>query len=183
MDKKTEKLLEKKMMELKSFVSVLSTYPIDTVRENFEKFKGASVVLGVILVIYLLMTFGVYYKIGLSENLSSWTGKVSEIAPLQASINAPAQYCDVRIDVSGEMKNYVMPVNTPGLKKDAVIKKPFFYTEVVVGDAGISWSYLFRDIVFFCFGMFLAAFALVTGSGCLTILFASIFMVNGKKAK
>ncbi|MEZ7890982.1 MAG: hypothetical protein QMC67_04465 [Candidatus Wallbacteria bacterium] len=182
MDKKTEKLLEKKMQEFKSFLRVLSTYPIDTIRGNFEKYKGASIFLGVILFVYVLMTLGVYYKIGLSENLSSWSGKVTEVTPIQ-SINTSVQYCNVKVDVSGQTRELMMPLGTAGLKRDAEIKKPFFYTEVLVGSAGISFSYLLRDIIFFCFGILLTAFALITGSGCLTILFSSIFMVNGKKSK
>ena len=170
------------MQEFKSFLKVLSTYPIDTVKGNFEKFKGASIFLSLILLTYLIMTLGVYYKIGLSENLSAWSGKVTDITPLQLSINNQ-QYCDVKIDVSGEVQIYQLPLNTAGLKKDAEIQKPFFYTEILIGNDTISWSYLFRDIIFFGFGIILTILALLTGSGCLTILFASIFMVNNKKVK
>jgi len=174
---------------MSSFIKVITLYPIETVREKNAEFKGPVMILSVLLAAYLIAVSIGYYKVGLSEFVSGWEGKISFI---EASAEKTGQAETARTVIGVERKagdkletiRFVMgPQQAAAMKKDMPVRKPFLYSETLFGAESVSFSVILSDFLFLLMGLLIFLFALICGSSFLTIIFASVFMVRSKYAK
>jgi len=174
---------------MSSFIKVITLYPIETVREKSEEFKGPVMILSLLLALYLIAVSIGYYKIGLSEYISGWEGKISYIEARieksgQAEIARTVVGVERRAGDKSETIQYIMgPQQAAAMKKDMHVRKPFIYSETLFGSESVSFSVVLSDFLFFLMGLLIFLFALICGSSFLTIIFASVFMVRSKYAK
>ena len=172
-----------------SFIKVITLYPIDTVREKSEEFKGPVMLLSVLLACYLIAVSIGYYKVGLSEYMSGWEGKISYIeVKNEKSVQGETARTIVGVDRQyGDKKETIQYTvssqQAVSMKKDMPVRKPFFYSETLFGSEGVSFSVALSDFLFFLMGLLIFLFALICGSSFITIIFSSVFMVRSKYAK
>lgn len=182
------KVLDKKFSNFLSFLKTVVNYPLDTIREKRADFQGACAILGVLLAVFVISALTGFYQLSLRHHVTTWTGTILSIEARPSKIAGEAGSNIVTIDrMVGDTREVfeftVPPATAANLKKGMPARKMFFYTEVVFGDEGISFSTLSADILFLIIGLFLLAFVIVCGSSFITIIFASIFMVKSKYPK
>jgi hypothetical protein len=145
--------------------------------------------LGIFLMCFYLAIFAFYYKIGLGGYLMPWSGAVERIeykAPAASNMPDVSILHVLKDGAAKELALYevtAQKINALKIEKGVKVRKPAFYTEVLFGNEGISFSYLLSDFMFFVFGVFLFIFAAVSGGSFITIIFASVFMMKSKYPK
>ncbi len=183
------KQISQRWQRISSFIKVIAYYPLDTFREKKPDFPGAATALGIFLICFYLAIFAFYYKIGLGGYLMPWSGSVERIEYRSPAASNMPDVSLLHVLKDGAAKELVLyevtaqKINSLKIEKGVKVRKPAFYTEVLFGDEGISFSYLVSDFMFFIFGVLLFIFAAVSGGSFITIIFASVFMMKSKYAK
>lgn len=182
------KILDKKFSNFVSFVKTVVSYPSDTIREKSSEFKGATLFLVLVLALFVVASLYGFYSLSLKHHVTTWSGKIAyvDLKPSKVVGEAASNVIGVERQTGDtvEVVEYsVSPLTASALKKDMKVRKPFFYTDMLFGDDGVSFSMLSADALFFIVGLLLLAFVIVCGSSFITIIFASIFMVRPKYAK